>query len=346
MKTIPYNFLLIFLLVGLNGFFVAAEYALLTLRKTKVDQYVRQKIIGYSIVRKAMDNLYAVISATQLGSTICSILLGWFAEPMVEKLLLPLIRLIPIKQILIVDRSISIVITIVLLSFFQMIFGEIIPKTIALQKSDILSRILIIPLNGFIFILSPLIAITNGVSNLFLKLIHLRPFSKRPVDYTQEEIRIILDESMKNRILPHHQAQLLSNIFALQRIPITKIMIERNKLLSFFHNDSLGAIKKKIAENKQTHNRYPIYFSKNLIIGFIHLSDVLRFPNDTKKNIKLNETNLIREILHVSETYPADKLLIQMREKGIHAAVIKNQDQELLGIITITDIVEFLVKHR
>lgn len=346
MPYIYSNTIIIILLILFNAFFVAAEYSLLTVRKTKVDQYIKQNIFGFSIVRKALDHLYTVISVTQLGSTICSILLGLFGEPMVEGILFPILRMIPIQSTLTIDRSLAVFITIMLLSFLQMIFGEIIPKTIALQKSDVISRILILPLNLFTFIFGPLVFITNGVSNIFLRLLHLRPFSKKPSDYSQDEIRIILDESMKNRILPHHQARLLSNIFALQRIPITKLMIEKNRLVCFFHDDTLGEIKKKIAENKHMYNRFPIYFTKNLIIGFIHLSDIIRFQKNGDTHIKLNETQFIREILHVNESHPADKLLILMREKNIHAAAIMNQQQELLGVIALADIIEFLVKHR
>lgn len=340
------NIFLILILIGFNAFFVAIEYALLTLRKTKVDQYVRQKVFGYSIVRKALDHLYTIISVTQLGSTICSILLGWFGEPMIEKVLFPLIKLIPVDTTIVFDRTLSIILTIIILSFFQILFGEIIPKTIALQKADLVSRIFILPLNFFTILFFPFVFVTNTVSNLFLKLIHMRPFSKKPIDYTQEEIRIILDESMKNRIIPYHQARLLSNIFALQRTPIMKLMVDKNKLVGFNHNDTLGEIKKKIAEIKQAYNRYPIYFSKNLIVGFIHLSDVLRFPENDRNHIKLSDTHLIREILYINELQPADKLLILMREKGIQAAVVMSQNQELLGIVTLTDIIEFLVNHR
>lgn len=340
------NILLILVLIGFNAFFVAIEYALLTLRKTKVDQYVKQKVFGFSLVRKALDNLYTIISVTQLGSTICSILLGWFGEPMIEKILFPLIKIIPVHSTIVLDRTVSIILTIIILSFFQILFGEIIPKTIALQKSDLISRLFILPLNFFTILFFPFVFITNSISNIFLKLLHMRPFSKRPIDYTQEEIRIILDESMKNRIIPYHQARLLSNIFALQKTSIVKLMVDKNKLVCFNHYDTLGEIKKKIADTKDAYNRYPIYFSKNLIVGFIHLSDVLRFPENDKNQIKLSDTKLIREILYVNELQPADKLLILMREKGIQAAVIMSQNQELLGIVTLTDIIEFLVNHR
>jgi len=340
------NILLIFALIGFNAFFVSIEYALLTLRKTKVDQYVRQKVFGFSIVRKALDNLYTIISVTQLGSTLCSILLGWFGEPMIENILLPLIKLFPIQSTIVLDKTLSVLLTIIILSFFQILFGEIIPKTISLQKADFISRVLILPLNFFTFLFFPFVFITNSLANIFLRLIHMRPFSKQPIDYTQEEISIILEESMKNRIIPHHQARLLSNIFALQKTPIVKLLVDKNKLVCFNHQDTLGEIKKKIADTKDAYNRYPIYFSKNLIVGFIHLSDVLRFPEDDKNHIKLGDTKLIREILYINETHPADKLLILMREKGIQAAVVMSQGQELLGIVTLTDIIEFLVNHR
>jgi len=333
-------------LLAFNAFFVAAEYSLLTLRKTKIDQYVRQRILGYGSVRNALDHLYSVISTTQLGSSICSILLGWIGEPMIEKVLYPLIKLIPIQSTILVNRSISVVITISLLSFLQMIFGEIIPKTIALQKSYAMSRIIILPLNFFNILFSPFIYVTHIFSNIFLKIIHMNPLSKQPTDYTSEEIRTILNESMKNHSLPNHQGHLLTNIITLRRTPITKLMIEKNKLIYFNFGDNLESIKKKIADSKYYFNRYPVYFSKNLIIGYIHISDILRFPEVGMKDIKLRETGLIRDILHVSDTYPADKLLIQMKQKGIHVAVVKTQEQELLGIVTLTDIIEYLVNHR
>lgn len=340
------NSILVFGLIILNAFFVAAEYALLTLRKTKVDQYVRQRVLGFAMIRRALDNLYAVISATQLGSTLCSILIGWFGEPLIENMLVPLIKMIPYKVAPIVVQSISVVITIGLLSFLQMIFGEIIPKTIALQKSELVSRLLIIPLNFFTFLFSPFILITNAVSNSFLKLLKLRPGQKEQIDYSQEEIKVILTESMKSRTLPPHQAHLLTNILSLQRTSLSKLMIEKNKLFSVSHNETLDEIKKRIADNKHSYNRYPVFFTKNLIVGYIHLSDILRFSENGKSHMRLSDTNLIRDILHITDQYPPDKLLIQMREKGIHVAAVKSHDQELLGVVTLTDIIEFLVNHR
>lgn len=343
---IPSQVTLVIGLILLNGFFVGAEYAILTLRKTKIDQYVRQHVFGFYLVRKALDNMFVVISATQLGSTLCSILIGWFGQPIIEGLLYPLIRMIPMKIAPVVVNSLSVVITLILLSFLQMIFGEIIPKTIALQKSTTVARLLIVPLNFFTLLFGPFIYVTNKISSMFLKLMHLHAAPKESLDYTQEEIKIILNESMKSRTLPHHQAHLLTNILALQRTPVTKLMIERAKLISFSHSDTLDEIKKKVAESKHSFNRYPIFFSKNLIVGFIHLSDILRFSENGESHRKLNETNLIRDIIHINDSYPADKLFIQMRAKEIHIAAVKNQDQELLGIVTLTDIIGFLVNHR
>ncbi len=346
MANTYFNIILVPALIALNAFFVAAEYSLLTLRKTKIDQYVRQKVLGFYVVRKALNNLYLIISATQLGSTVCNIILGWYGEPLIEKLLYPLIKQIPVQSTIFIDRSAAILITISLLAFVQMIFGEIIPKTLALQKSELISRLLILPLNLFTFLCAPVIFVINGISNLILKIIHQRPLLNQHTDYSQDEIRVILDESIKNRIIPHHQARLLSNIFALQNTSVTKLMIDRNKLVCFYHDETLADIKKKIADSKNSYSRYPVYFSKNLIVGFIHVSDILKFSENGNAHLKLNETHLIHEILYVSETFPVDSLLVNMREKGIHAAAIIDQGRELLGIITLTDIVQFLVNHR
>ncbi len=346
MTNIYVSILLIAGLIALNGFFVAAEYSLLTLRKTKIDQFVKQKILGYGPVRKALENLYLIISATQLGSTVCNILLGIFGEPIIEKPVILMLSYLRLQTNLLLDRSFAIVLTILLLSFIQMILGEIIPKTIALQKADFISRLLIIPLNLFVFVMLPFIFITNMVSSLFLRVLKLQPLSEQPMDYSQEEIKIILKESGKNHLIPGHQARLLSNIFALQRIPVSKFMIPKTKLVCFSHMSTFAEIKKSIAQNKHTFNRYPVYFSKNVIVGFINLSDILRFSENGNDKLRLNETPWIREILYVNNNTPTDKVLIMMREKNIHAAVVMNQEEGILGIVTITDIIEFLVNHK
>ncbi len=345
-NDMTFNFIIVPVLIVLNGFFVAAEYSLLSLRKTRIDEYIKQNIFGYKWVRKALDHMFSIISVTQLGSTLCSILIGLYGEPLIELTLIPLLVFLPFPISETFIQSTSIFVTIILLSFLQMIFGEMMPKAVALQKSESVSRLLILPLHVFIFIFSPFILITNGVASFFLRLMHLQPESKENIDYSEEELKLIVKESRRSRTLPPHLAHLLTNILILQAMPLTKLMIPIERLVSFKHDETLESVKKRIAESRHSFNRYPVYFSKDLIIGYIHISDIIRFSENGNAQKKLNETKLIRDILHVSDSYPADKLLVQMRSKGIHVAAVKSNDQGLLGVVTLADLIQYVVNHR
>lgn len=334
------------ILIGFNAFFTAAEYALLGLRKSKIDQYVRENIIGFTVVRKALDNLHIIIPTTQLGSTACNILIGLIAEPIIERYLLTFIGYGAVAIPASFGQPLAIAITLIMLSFIQMVLGEIVPKTIALQKAATVARVLIVPLNFFSKLFSPLIIITNKVSSIFLKIMRMKPYFENNVDYSKEEIQVIVDESIKRGIIPDYQARLLKNIMALQQTPASKLVVKKTELKSFFHDEEVDNIKNKISKNNYSYNRYPVFMSKDMIIGYVHISDILRFPVNGSKHTRLNQTNLIRKILYTYDKEPLDVLLNQMHVRGVHAAVVTNDAEKHVGLLTLDNIVDFLVGHK
>lgn len=333
---------LIFLLIFLNGFFVASEFALVAVRKTRLKELSRKGNKRAEQVYNALKKLDIYISSTQLGITLASLALGWIGEPALAHFIEPILHILPTNIAAITAHSISVILAFSLITFLQIVFGELIPKNIALQKTVKTSLSIIGPLQFFTVIFKPFIIVLNSAGTMVMKLLGLHSTGERDSVHSEEEIKIILSQSVEKGILEKYEVDMVQKIFRFTDLSIQKTMTPRSKVLAFKSTETIYEIFNKI--KKYDHTKFPIYKNDlDSIIGFMNIKDLYRLIGTPKGNYSIERTGIIKPIIVALETKPADEVLYEMRKKRVHIAVVKNSKNKTVGVVTLEDIVEDIV---
>lgn len=334
--------ILIIVLVLLNGFFVASEFALVAIRRTRVEELVKRNQRAAKYVLEALDHLDDYISSTQLGITIASLALGWVGEPTLAHLIEPFFTFLPKDAATVTTHTLAVIIAFIIITFLHVVLGELAPKSYALQKPEKTSLWIIGPLAAFTKIFRPLIFILNGASGLVLKLFGITPTNAHQTLHSEEEIKMILNQSGQGGLLEQGEIEMVYNVFKLGDIPVKQIMVPRTDIIAFNANSTIKEVVQKVEKN--THSRFPVFeHTIDNIIGFIHVKDIYKEAIISDKAKKINQTNCLRELISVPETKRADEVLIDMRKKRIHLAVVNDEYGGTAGIITLEDVLESLV---
>lgn len=330
------------LLILLNAYFVVCEIVLLSSRKTKINELVRAGRRRARLVKLALKNLKIFLPTIQVGVTIMSIALGVIGSPWLGKFLESFLPAF-VKQ---ADYFPSIVtflslISFFILTYFQLVFGELLPKTLFLRKPERYSLWVIPPLFIFVVIFWPITWLVNITLYKIIGLLGIKNvFTDRP--YSEQEIKMILSHSGKVGEISTTEMEIAYNVFKLKRIKVDTIMIQRDKLIAFENNQSLKQIKNKISRLGITYNRYPV-FKKSLynIVGFFHITDLLRAKTD---GISLSKSGFLRKVIYTHEDESAEKLMVKLRQKEIYLAVVLDDHRRALGVVSLTDIIDQVVK--
>lgn len=350
---------LVILLVFLNGFFVASEFALVGVRKTRIDELVKQGNPTAVLVQKSLKNLDTFISATQLGITIASLGLGWVGEPFMARLIEPFFaNILPSNAAFVSAHGLAIAIAFSIITFLHIVLGELAPKSIALQKAEKTSLLIITPLSIFTTIFKPFIFILNGAGILVLKIVGFKAPSGHQLVHSEEEIKMILAQSAEEGAIEKEEAEMVYSVLRLADTPVSKIMVPKDRVIAFEKDTPL----KKVIQISQNHphSRFPVYEdSMDNIIGFVHIKDIYRnlvsqpkieFIKDLyriflfkNRDKTLTELGIIRNIPKIMESEKIDDVMLMMRAKRIHMAVVTNTQRETSGIVTLEDTVESLV---
>lgn len=358
MEIIP-QLALIILLVLLNGFFVASEFALVGVRKTRIDELAKNGNRSAKQVQKALNHLDTYISATQLGITLASLGLGWVGEPFLAHFFEPFFdKFLPTNLAFISSHGLAFTIAFSLITFLHIVLGELAPKSIALQKAEKTSLWIIRPLLIFTTIFKPFIYVLNGAGILVLKLIGFKAPSGHQLVHSEEEIKMILAQSAEEGAIEKKEAEMVYSVLKLGDTPVRKVMIPKSRVIAFEKETSLKQMIKIF--QKHPHSRFPIYQSDfDHVLGFIHVKDVYKnlfsqskfesfrevYLNFLFKNRerKLSKMGIIREIPKISENKKIDDAMILLREKRVHMALVKDEENKTAGIVTLEDLVESLV---
>lgn len=342
MEIIP-NLVLVIILILINGFFVASEIVLISLRKTKIDELVKSGNPMARLMQDAVDNLDTNIGTTQLGVTITSLALGWIGEPYFTHLISSLFGFLPGSSSWL-THFISISFAFILITFVQVVVGELVPKHIALRKTEFIAYIIIAPLTLFAKIFRPIIRILVRTSKFVLRLLKINDVSSdgRHSAYSETEIELILEQMRENNYLPKDGLEIIDNALSLKDIPIKQLMMPRPSIVAFDASITIDELVKKLSDN--LHSRYPVC-NKSLdnIIGFIHIKDIYKAKLNNEGGKKLNRTGIVRKVINIPETKRAYQVLLDMRKQRVHIAVVSDEYGMTVGIVTLEDIIESLV---
>jgi len=333
---------LVLFLVFLNGFFVASEFALVGIRRTRIQELVSKNNALAGMVSKALDDLETYISATQLGITLASLALGWVGEPAIAHFLKPLFSFLPQTTALITAHSLAIIIAFTLISILHIVLGELAPKSIALQRTEKTSLFIITPLTFFVKVFKPAIWFLNFLGEHVVKLVGLSESASHTL-HSEEEIKIILNQSREGGVIEQGEVEMVQNVFRLADIPITDVMVPRTNVIAYTNNITVSELLKKIKHD--LHSRYPIYEgSLDSLVGFIHIKDIYQFALEKKDlNKRLKDTTFIRETITVPETKKADDVLRDMRKYQVHMIFVSDEYGGTAGVVSLEDILESVV---
>jgi putative hemolysin len=326
-------------LVFLNGFFVAAEFALVAVRKTRVEELVTQGVSRARAVQEAIVNLDRSIAATQLGITLASLALGWLGETALEHLIHPLFVDLPEPWNVLASHSVATGIAFFLITFLHVVFGELIPKTLALASPDTVSLWVAAPLMLFTNLTRPLILLMNGTGVLILRLCgHRGPVGEAGI-HSVEELALLIEDTEEAGILDSEQADLVQNVFRMTEKTVGDCMVSREKMNTLEINSSEKDILNAVREG--AHTRMPVY-EKDLdnILGIVNTKDLFHLFSQ-KGLIILWDAIYPPIYLKPDESLANALRLFKKSHKPM--ALVRDEQDKILGLITLEDVLEEII---
>jgi CBS domain containing-hemolysin-like protein len=323
------------LLVALNGFFVAAEFALVKLRPTQLEPQISAGSRRARLARHMLQHLDAYLSATQLGITLASLALGWVGEPAFTWLVGPLVGLIAGNNPDLV-HTVSVTVSFLVITVLHIVLGEQAPKTMAIRRSEATALLVSFPLYAFYKVTYPAIWALNHTANSLLKLFGVSPAGEGELAHDEEELRRILASSSASQ-LTTQKRELLDNVFELSHRMARQIMLPRQDVVYLSTERSL--LENLRLARRSGHTRFPLCQGDlDHVIGLIHIKDIFH-----RERALTSLTEVAREIAFVPETLELDRLLKRMRTERFHMAAVIDEYGGVSGIVTLEDVIEEIV---
>jgi len=338
----------VILLVAANAFFVAAEFALVSVRETRLQQLIAAHRIGARTVQKLHHKLDEFIAAVQFGVTISSLALGWIGEAAMAHLLEPLFTRLPHSHLY--AHAFSIVLAFILITFMHVILGEIVPKSLALQRTETVALAVAGPMDVFMTLAAPLLAVMTASSRVVLKAFGARQVREGGV-HSPEEIKLIVSASRRIGVLEAPQEQIIQRALDLENVFVREIMVPRPDIFSLPGDMPLDEAFQKVTDEQ--HSRVPVFDPERgpeHIIGVLYAKDLMRWLQYRlnpvmagNRSSDLKVRHVMREVLVVPETKPLPDLLMEFKQRKRHLAVVVDEFGSTAGVVTVEDILEQLV---
>ena len=334
--NIYFNLFLIAFLLFSNGFFVASEFSMVKVRKTRIEQLVNEGNFNAKLALEALKDLDKFIAAVQLGVTISSIGLGWVGEGTLARIIEPLFVFLPGASQTIATHTVSASIAFGLITFFHVVLGELIPKSIALEYTEKTALWVARPMQVLTFIFNPFIWLLNGFGNLVLKILNIPHSHKGSLVHSTEELDMLVNASFDGGELNETEKDMLHNVFKFSDLTAKQVMIPRTDMVCIPSDMSLDELNKLATENQYT--RYPVYEEDiDHITGLVHVKDLysLAIKDETCPISKIQ-----REILLVPETITMDNLVLEFKKRKGQMAIVVDEFGGTSGLITLEDVLE------
>lgn len=337
---ITLNLFLLFLLIALTAFFVASEFAIVKVRTSRIDQLIMEGNAKARSAKQVISSLDEYLSACQLGITITALGLGWLGEPTIERLLHPVFESINLQAS--ITHILSFVIAFSVVTFLHVVIGELAPKTFAIQKAEAITLSFSKPLILFYRIMYPFIWILNGSARIITGLFGLKPVSESEMAHSEEELRIILSESLKSGEINPSEYQYVDRIFEFDNRIAKEIMVPRTEIVTLPEDSSLAETLELILNERYT--RYPVTAGdKDNILGIINVKEILTDCVRKKCEGKHPLRQYIKPVIRVIETIPIHDLLLRMQKERFHMAILLDEYGGTAGVVTVEDILEEIV---
>ncbi len=330
----------VIVLVLANGFFVAAEFALVSVRRTRVDELIQQGKSGAAEIKRALDDPDRFIAATQLGITIASLGLGWLGEPALAHFVEPVVKLLPARWAQLASNSISAGIAFAAITYLHVVVGELMPKSIALQRPEATALAVVRPTLFTEALFKPAIWLLNGTGNGLLKLLGMRAASGHDMVHSVQELKMLVVASEESGVLEDTERDMLHAVFDFGDSTTRAVMIPRTEM---FAVDADAPVSELIQlATKHPLSKFPVYEGDiDHVIGIAHVKDLVRVQHDQRQAATIR--GLMREALFVPDTARLDNLLKQFRAKRQHMAIVLDEYGGTAGLVTLDDLMEQIV---
>jgi CBS domain containing-hemolysin-like protein len=354
---------LVALLVITTAFFVAVEFALVSVRRTRIEQLVSEGNGGAVLVKKGLDNLQTYLAAAQVGITMASLGLGALGEPVVATMITPLLEaVLPQEAVerVISLHTISFIIALLLVTIVELVLGETVPKIAAIQRAERMALATIRPMGFFLIFFRPLIWVINVLSNFFLRLAGLPPDAEHSAVYTVEELEMMVTSSRQAGILDRTEEGILRRVFDFGDLLVRQVMRPRTEIDAIPVNATFEQVVAIVAHAR--HSRFPVYEGDlDHIIGVVHVKDLYldmvstsaaavdpqgsngRETLPVPATYKIDIRGCMRPIEAVPETLNVGELLNMMKQRGLQIALVVDEYGGTSGIVTLEDVLEEIV---
>lgn len=341
--------LVVVLLVALNAFFVAAEFAIVSVRDTRIQQLIDARRTGARTVQRLQQHLDDFLPAVQFGVTLASLALGWIGEPAIAQLLLRPLAGLP--HALVYAHTAAVVIAFTIITYFHVIMGELVPKSLALQRVEQVALSVAGPMDVFITISRPLLHLMTNSANAVLKLFGSRLMREGGM-HSPEELKLILTSSRRLGLLPPVQEEIMHRALDLENITVREILVPRQNIFSLPADMTLEDAMARVVEDQ--HSRVPVYdpkLGKEHIVGVLYSKDLSRFMHlrlsararALPPDMMLRVRHIMRDVLVVPETKPVLDLLAEFRDRKRHLAIVVDEYGSTVGMVTVEDALEQIV---
>jgi CBS domain containing-hemolysin-like protein len=335
--NISYLILTVFLVL-LNGFFVAAEFAMVRVRGSQIELKIKTGSLAAKITKSIMNNLNGYLAATQLGMTIASLGLGVIGEGVVTNVMLNFFSLFGLSITSNLVINICRVVAFMLITVMSIVFGELVPKTISIQRSVRTALAVSTPLRLFFIVFRPIIWVLNTFANFILRILGINPFQGE-THHSSEELQYLLEQGKETGALDSNEHELIQNVFEFNERVVKNIMVPRTKISGV----DINTPKDELLETLITegYSRIPVYDDViDKIIGIVHAKDILPL---LARNEEIVLKNIIRKPYFIPETKKINDLMAELQQKRIQIAIVLDEFGGTAGMVTLEDIVEELV---
>jgi len=341
--------LALFALVGLNGFFAAAEFSLVAVRLSRVRQLMAKGDARAKVVHDLLGDLHRVVSGVQVGITLSSLALGALGESTLARIFRQIWEGTPGTRTVIVAHGLALALSFALLSMLHVVLGELVPKTISLARAERVALLIARPFNGFLHTFRWAIDILDGMSSRIVKSLGVVSPLSHTVAHSAEELQIQIQQARERGLLAPGEERFILNALELGRIQVREIMVPRPDVHMVPVEASLDEVMRVFATTQRS--RLPVYRgTEDHVLGFVHIKDmfwvVLDRDRRRAENLPPAEFDLrqvLRELLIVPETKPVSELLLELRAHRAALAMVVDEFGSILGLVTLEDILEQMV---
>lgn len=327
-------------LVLVNGFFVASEFAIISVRKTRIDQLLAEGSRMARPVRRALDNPDQFIAATQLGITMASLGLGWIGEPALASILEPVLTALPAPISTATRHTLAVAIAFAIITALHIVLGELAPKTVALQYPEKTSLLVAKPTELFLRVFHPFIRALNAMGWAVVRLFGMKTASGHGMVHSEEELKMLVTASQEAGVLEEDEEQMLHRVFHFAEFTAAEMMVPRTEMAAVREDASISEAVDLVWRGR--HSSLPVYRGElDDIVGIMLVPDLVRALASPPANFNL--ASIAREALTVPETMKADELLRQMRRHRTHQAIVIDEYGGTAGLVTFERVMERIV---